>query len=83
MNASLSRIKLLVLGAFLAASAGAGASSVGADAEEANGCCYPGTKTYFDEAGSPVGYETIGCGADGVVYGTATTRFRWQPGCAI
>lgn len=82
MKQTVSHIKLLALGAFLAVSAGAGASA-GVDAEEANGCCYPGTKTYLDQQGNAVGYETIGCGADGVVYGTATDRFRWQPGCAI
>ena len=82
MKLSTSRIKLLVLGAFLAVSAGAGAS-VGIDSEDSNACCYPGTKTYLDQAGDAVGYETIGCGADGVIYGTATNRFRWQPGCAI
>ncbi len=82
MKLSTSRTRLLVLGAFLAISAAAGASA-GIDPEGTDGCCYPGTKTYLDQRGNAVGFETIGCGADGVVYGTATSRFRWQPGCAI
>lgn len=76
------RIRLLVLGALLALSASTGAAA-GIDSGDIDACCYPGTKTYLNQAGQAVGWETIGCGADGVVYGTATTRWRWQPGCAI
>lgn len=76
------RIRLAAFAAALAISAGAGTASA-IDSEEIDGCCYPGTKTYLDAQGKAVGYETIGCGADGVLYGTATNRFRWQPGCAL
>ena len=82
MKLSTSRIRLLAFAAALSISAGAGAAA-GNEAEDTNACCYPGTKTYFDQGGRAVGYETLGCGNDGVVYGRATSRFRWQPGCAI
>lgn len=45
------------------------------------GGCLQGTWTYYDDDGTFVGYETVGCGADDGVYGQVTANKSFSQGC--
>lgn len=66
------RIKMVLFGVLVAA------ASSGATANAS--CCFPGSKLFLDSAGNTVGYQMIGCGDD-ALHGTATSKFKWVPGC--
>jgi hypothetical protein len=65
------KTKALVLGVILVAASSASTA----------GGCLQGTWTYYDDDGSFVGYETVGCGADDGVYGQVTDNKTFSQGC--
>ncbi|WP_242111590.1 DUF6289 family protein [Luteimonas aquatica] len=67
-------IKMIVLGALLAVSAGTGAAA-------RVDCCYPGTVVYYDDAGTVVGVRMYGCGDPG--WGIVTLRSKAYNGCIM
>ena len=67
--------RLAALGAVMAVAASA------AGAKGGDGCCYPGSVVYYDDAGAVVGLRMWGCGDPG--WGEVTSNSRTYNGCIM